>query len=209
MLKSLVDSVDELFSDIPPSVRTDGIELPPGMSEMEVIGAISEMLSVNLTAYDHPCFMGGGVYHRFIPSAVKAIVSRSEFVTSYTPYQAEISQGMLQTLFEYQSYIAELTGMEAVNSSSTTRPPPWGGGRHMHRVNGRKKFLIPQVISCDKRSALRNYVGGPAWSRQYAFDPRTGEADLDDLSARPMRRERRVPRGAELPGRAGPSGHGV
>jgi glycine dehydrogenase subunit 1 len=184
MLKSLgIDSVDELFSDIPPSVRTDGIELPPGMSEMEVIGAISEMLSVNLTAYDHPCFMGGGVYHRFIPSAVKAIVSRSEFVTSYTPYQAEISQGMLQTLFEYQSYIAELTGMEAVNSSNYDAATALGEAAAMcHRVNGRKKFLIPQVISCDKRSALRNYVGGAGMEIvEYAFDPRTGEADLDDL----------------------------
>lgn len=184
MLKGLgIDSVDELFSDIPASVRTDGIDMPPGMSEMEVIRDITDMLSANVTAYDHPCFMGGGVYHRFIPSAVKAIASRSEFVTSYTPYQAEISQGMLQTLFEYQSYVAELTGMDAVNSSNYDAATALGEAATMcHRVNGRRKILIPQAIGCDKRSVLRNYVSGADMEIvEYAFDPRTGEADLDDM----------------------------
>ena len=142
MLSKLgIDSVEELFSDIPVSVRTDGVPIPPGMSEMEVIREVTSMLSANITAYDHPCFMGGGVYHRFIPSAVKAIISRSEFVTSYTPYQAEISQGMLQALFEYQSYVAELTGMEAVNSSNYDAATALGEAATMcHRVNGRRKF---------------------------------------------------------------------
>jgi glycine dehydrogenase subunit 1 len=184
MLSKLgIDSVEELFSDIPVSVRTDGVPIPPGMSEMEVIREVTSMLSANITAYDHPCFMGGGVYHRFIPSAVKAIVSRSEFVTSYTPYQAEISQGMLQALFEYQSYVAELTGMEAVNSSNYDAATALGEAATMcHRVNGRRKFLIPQLISCDKRGVLRNYVKGVGMEIvDYAYDPSTGEADMDDL----------------------------
>lgn len=184
MLSKLgIDSVEELFSDIPVSVRTDGVPIPPGMSEMEVIREVTSMLSANITAYDHPCFMGGGVYHRFIPSAVKAIISRSEFVTSYTPYQAEISQGMLQALFEYQSYVAELTGMEAVNSSNYDAATALGEAAAMcHRVNGRRKFLIPQLISCDKRGVLRNYVKGVGMEIvDYAYDPSTGEADMDDL----------------------------
>ncbi|HOQ25237.1 MAG TPA: aminomethyl-transferring glycine dehydrogenase subunit GcvPA [Methanomassiliicoccaceae archaeon] len=184
MLSKLgIDSVEELFSDIPVSVRTDGVPIPPGMSEMEVIREVTSMLSANITAYDHPCFMGGGVYHRFIPSAVKAIISRSEFVTSYTPYQAEISQGMLQALFEYQSYVAELTGMEAVNSSNYDAATALGEAATMcHRVNGRRKFLIPQLISCDKRGVLRNYVKGVGMEIvDYAYDPSTGEADMDDL----------------------------
>lgn len=184
MLSKLgIDSVEELFSDIPVSVRTDGVPIPPGMSEIEVIREVTSMLSANITAYDHPCFMGGGVYHRFIPSAVKAIISRSEFVTSYTPYQAEISQGMLQALFEYQSYVAELTGMEAVNSSNYDAATALGEAAAMcHRVNGRRKFLIPQLISCDKRGVLRNYVKGVGMEIvDYAYDPSTGEADMDDL----------------------------
>ena len=176
-------SVEDPSPDTPASVRIDGIEMPSGMSEMEVMHTITDMLSSNVTAYDHPCFMGGGVYHRFIPSAVRAIASRSEFVTSYTPYQAEISQGMLQTLFEYQSYVAELTGMDAVNSSNYDAATALGEAATMcHRVNGRRKFLIPQAISCDKRSVLRNYVSGVGMEIvEYAFDPRTGEADLDDM----------------------------
>jgi len=187
MLKELgIASVDELFSDIPPSVRTEGIPLPPGRSEMEVIRDVRAMLSSNVTAADHPCFLGGGVYNRFIPSAVRSVVSRSEFLTSYTPYQAEISQGMLQALFEYQSYIAELTGMEAVNSSNYDAATALGEAATMcHRVNERRKFLIPRAINCEKRSTLRNYTEGAGMEIvEYAFDPRTGEADLDDLRAK-------------------------
>lgn len=184
MLKSLgIDSIDDLFSDIPASVRIDDIDIPSGASEMEVIRKVTEILSANVTAYDHPCFMGGGVYNRFIPSAVKAIISRSEFVTSYTPYQAEVSQGMLQALFEYQSYIAELTGMEAVNSSNYDAATALGEAAAMcYRINKRKKFLIPQVINCDKRSTLRNYVKGIDMDIiEYSYDFDTGEVDLNDI----------------------------
>ncbi|NLK25113.1 MAG: aminomethyl-transferring glycine dehydrogenase subunit GcvPA [Euryarchaeota archaeon] len=187
MLKELgIASVDELFSDIPPSVRTEGLPLPPGKSELEVVQEIRAMLSSNITAADHPCFMGGGIYNRFIPSAVTAIISRSEFVTSYTPYQAEISQGMLQALFEYQSYIAELTGMEVVNSSNYDAATALGEAATMcHRVNKRKKFIIPQAINFDKRSTLNNYVKGAGMEvQEYAYDPYTGEIDLDDLRKR-------------------------
>lgn len=187
MLKELgIQSVDELFSDIPSSIRTEDIALPDGLSEMEVIAAIRSMLSQNVTAADHPCFLGGGVYNRFVPSAVKSIISRSELLTSYTPYQAEISQGMLQSLFEYQSYIAELTGLEAVNSSNYDASTALGEAAIMcHRINGKKKFLIPQAISWDKRSVLGNYVKGIGMQIiDYAFDPLTGEADLNDLRSK-------------------------
>lgn len=187
MLKELgIQSVDELFSDIPPSIRTAGIELPDGLSEMEVINAVRTMLSKNITAVDRPCFLGGGVYNHFVPSAVKSIISRSEFLTSYTPYQAEISQGMLQSLFEYQSFIAELTGMEAVNSSNYDAATALGEAATMcHRINGRGKFLIPEAISWEKRSVLSNYVKGAGMQVvDYGFDPLTGEADLEDLRAK-------------------------
>jgi glycine dehydrogenase subunit 1 len=187
MLKELgIHSVDELFSDIPSSVRTEGIALPDGLSEMEVISAVRSMLAPNITATDHPCFLGGGIYNRFVPSAVKSIISRSELLTSYTPYQAEISQGMLQSLFEYQSYIAELTGLEAANSSNYDASTALGEAATMcHRINGKKKFLIPEAISWDKRSVLGNYVRGIGMQViDYGFDPMTGETDMDDLRSK-------------------------
>jgi glycine dehydrogenase subunit 1 len=110
-------SVEELFSDIPKEVRIDGLRLPDGMSELELSRELEVMMSPNKPASSQPTFLGAGVYHHFIPAAVKTIVSRSEFITSYTPYQPEISQGMLQALFEYQSFMAELTAMDVVNSS--------------------------------------------------------------------------------------------
>ena len=137
-----IGSVEELFFDIPEEVRTDGIPLSPGKSEMEVVRYMQELLSANLTAESAPCFLGGGVYHHFIPSAVGTIVSRSELATSYTPYQAEISQGMLQSLFEYQSYIAELTAMDAVNSSNYDWATALGEAATMcHRILPKRTFL--------------------------------------------------------------------
>lgn len=187
MLKELgVQSVDELFSDIPPSVRTEGIPLPDGMSEMEVVRTVRSILDRNVTAVDRPCFLGGGVYRHFIPAAVSAIVSRSELQTSYTPYQAEISQGMLQALFEYQSYIAELTGMEAVNSSNYDGSTALGEAANMcGRINERKKFLVPEVLGAGKRGVLHNYVKGAGMQVvEYGFDPLTGEMDLEDLRSK-------------------------
>jgi len=187
MLKELgLESVDDLFSDIPPEVRVEGIDLPPGMSEIEVIREIGSILDSNMSADRCPCFMGGGLYNHFIPSALRTILSRSEFYTSYTPYQAEISQGMLQSLFEYQSFIAELTQMEAVNSSMYDASTALGEAATMcHRISGRRKFLIPRNINWEKRSVLLNYVHGLGMEvLDYGFTEETGEIDLDDLKVK-------------------------
>ncbi|HQE70620.1 MAG TPA: aminomethyl-transferring glycine dehydrogenase subunit GcvPA, partial [Atopobiaceae bacterium] len=187
MLKELgIQSVDDLFSDIPASVRVDGIPLPDGMSEIEVVRTVRSMLSANVTAEDHPCFLGGGVYRRFIPAAVGAIISRSELLTSYMPYQAEISQGMLQALFEYQSFIAELTGMEAVNSSNYDASTALGEAANMcGRINEKERFLVPEALSAGKRGVLHNYTKGAGMQViEYGFDPLTGELDLDDLASK-------------------------
>ncbi|MDD1773151.1 MAG: aminomethyl-transferring glycine dehydrogenase, partial [Methanomassiliicoccales archaeon] len=179
-------SIEDLFSDVPMGVRVDRLNLPRGMSEMEVVGRLRSMLGSNVTADDCPCFCGGGVYHHFIPSAVKAIVSRSEFSTSYTPYQAEISQGMLQALFEYQSFIAELTGLDATNSSNYDGATALGEAAAMcHRLNGKKKFLIPEAMSWEKKSVLSNYAWGPGIEVvEYAFDMNTGELNVEDLRSK-------------------------
>jgi glycine dehydrogenase subunit 1 len=184
MLEELgLESVDGLFSDVPEEVRIEGILLPAGKGEMETVRTVKEMLSSNLTAETAPCFLGGGVYHHFIPSAVNAIASRSEFVTSYTPYQAEISQGLLQSLFEYQSCMAELTGMDVVNSSNYDWSTALGEAATMcHRIVPKRRFLVPEAMSWEKRSVLRNYVAGAGLDVvEYCYDPYTGELDPGDL----------------------------
>jgi glycine dehydrogenase subunit 1 len=119
MLASMgISSVDELFSDIPEHLRmSEKLNLPPALSEAELMRHMRELAGANVNLTETVSFMGGGVYDHLIPSIVKHLISRGEFLTAYTPYQAEISQGVLQSIFEYQTMIAELTGMDAANAS--------------------------------------------------------------------------------------------
>jgi len=110
-----VQSIDELFSVIPEKFRCKDLHVPPGLSEMEV--EERARLTAQLNESAGPCFLGGGAYDHFIPAAVDALMSRAEFFTAYTPYQPEASQGTLQALYEYQTAMCELTGMEASNAS--------------------------------------------------------------------------------------------
>ena len=119
MLESIgAASVDELFADIPEGVRLDRpIDLPPGKPEQEVYGYLRELASRNVSADDEITFLGAGMYDHFVPSLVDALLSRSEFLTPYTPYQPEVSQGTLQVMFEYQTAISELTGLPVSNAT--------------------------------------------------------------------------------------------
>ena len=110
-------SVETLFSDIPASRRFPQLKLPKGISELEVLKEIEAMSAKNLSAGQAAWFLGAGAYNHFIPSLVPALASRGEFLTAYTPYQPEVSQGTLQAIFEYQSMAAELFGMAVVNAS--------------------------------------------------------------------------------------------
>ncbi|HWZ66654.1 MAG TPA: aminomethyl-transferring glycine dehydrogenase subunit GcvPA, partial [Stellaceae bacterium] len=113
-----VDSIDALFADVPHQARLDGlVDLPKAMGELEVERALWAMASRNLAAGSVPFFIGGGAYRHHIPAAVDHLIQRGEFLTSYTPYQPEISQGTLQYLFEFQTQVALLTGMEVANAS--------------------------------------------------------------------------------------------
>jgi glycine dehydrogenase subunit 1 len=181
-----LDDVDQLFEDIPKEVRTNGLKMAQGISEAEVLREVRGLLSRNLTVDEHPCFLGAGVYNHFVPAAVRSIVSRSEFLTSYTPYQPEISQGMLQALFEYQSYIASLTGLDAVNSSNYDASTALGEAATMcMRLNERRRFLVPEAMNWEKKSVLRNYAKGPGIEVvEYSYDPYTGELDLEDLRSK-------------------------
>ena len=115
MLEAIgVQSLDDLFADASPKLEGE-LDLPPVLSEYEALSDVNRLAAKNAAGV--PIFLGAGAYDRIIPSAVGAIISRGEFLTSYTPYQPEISQGVLQTIFEYQSVISELTGLEISNAS--------------------------------------------------------------------------------------------
>jgi glycine dehydrogenase subunit 1 len=112
-----VRSIEDLYQHIPESLRQDSaIHLPHGLSELQVRKRLASMAARNANAAEWSLFLGGGIYHHFIPSTVDALISRSEFATSYTPYQPEVSQGTLQALFEFQTLICQLTGMEVANA---------------------------------------------------------------------------------------------
>ena len=156
MLESIgIKSVDELFSDIPPEIPAANLNIPPGKSELEVRKLLRKLASENSS--DLVCFLGAGFYDHYIPSAVGAIESRSEFYTSYTPYQAEASQGTLQAMYEYQSAMCALTEMDASNASL------YDGGTAIYeavmmsmRITGRGKVVMDRGMNPIYRETLNN-----------------------------------------------------
>jgi glycine cleavage system P protein (glycine dehydrogenase) subunit 1 len=111
-------SIDDLYRDVPPAARLDGpVDLPPHAGEMAVEGAIAGLAAKNVPAANAPSFLGAGIYRHFVPAAVDHLIQRGEFLTAYTPYQPEVSQGTLQYLFEFQTQVALLTGTEVANAS--------------------------------------------------------------------------------------------
>ena len=186
MLRSLgMKSIDELFEDIPEDVRVEEIGLPPGKSEMEVLNEVEAVLSMNKSIKEMPAFLGGGVYNHYVPALVDEILSRSEFYTSYTPYQPEASQGMLQALFEYQSMICELTGMEAANTSMYDWSTAIGEAALMAaRLTRKSEIVVPRAMHWDKHSVLANYCKGPGIRvRAFDYDKETGKIDIEHLSS--------------------------
>ncbi len=119
MLKDIgAASIEQLYDVLPESIRLqEDLKLPPPLSEMEALAHLGDLAGKNRHLREYPSFLGAGVYDHFIPSVVQHVTGRSEFYTAYTPYQAEMSQGVLQSIFEYQSLICRLTGMEAANAS--------------------------------------------------------------------------------------------
>jgi glycine dehydrogenase subunit 1 len=118
MLRTIgVNSLDDLFQDVPKAYRFPTLNLPPALSEMEAMMELQRLANANEGVSDLICFLGAGAYNHYIPAAVDSIISRGEFLTAYTPYQPEISQGTLQAIFDYQSLITALTGMDVSNAS--------------------------------------------------------------------------------------------
>ncbi|PKQ04126.1 MAG: aminomethyl-transferring glycine dehydrogenase [Alphaproteobacteria bacterium HGW-Alphaproteobacteria-11] len=151
-------SVDELFRDVPERARLDGlVDLPRRKGELDVERVLSKMASKNVAAGSVPFFVGAGAYRHHVPASVDHLIQRSEFLTSYTPYQPEITQGTLQYLFEFQTQVAMITGMEVANASMYDGSTGCGEAVLMaHRVTKRKKAVLSGTLHPQYAEVVRN-----------------------------------------------------
>src|SRR5215207_9515900 len=157
-----VDSLEDLFADIPDSVRLGrDIDLPPGQSEQEVYEHLASLAARNRSAEEEITFLGAGMYDHYVPSLIDTLLSRSEFLTPYTPYQPEISQGGLQVMFEYQTAIAELTGLAVSNASVYEGPSAVAAAAYLAKIaNGKPKVVVSRGVHPHARAALRTTAAG-------------------------------------------------
>jgi glycine dehydrogenase subunit 1 len=177
-----VDSPDALFAHLPEAVRLPRpLDLAPGISEYEIVDYFRRRAAENAAGY--ASFLGAGVYNHFRPVLVDAVVSRGEFLTSYTPYQAEISQGVLTAIFEFQTMICQLTGMDVANASmydgSTAVPE---AAMMAARLTGRRRAIVARSVHPEYREVLRTYAkhqGMPV--EEFGYLPEAGTIDLEDL----------------------------
>jgi glycine dehydrogenase subunit 1 len=155
-----VQSVEELFADIPADIRLkQPLELPAAISELEILRMMQQRAGRNSNVDDYPCFLGAGAYDHFIPSVVSHLAGRAEFYTAYTQYQPEISQGGLQALWEYQSFICELTGLEVSNASLYDGATATAEAMNLAcGVTGRKKVLISGAVHPFYRQVAATYA---------------------------------------------------
>ncbi|MCG8502099.1 MAG: aminomethyl-transferring glycine dehydrogenase subunit GcvPA [Firmicutes bacterium] len=175
-------SVEELFADIPKDVRLERkLDLPDAMSEMELITHMQKLASKNGNLNEYACFLGAGAYDHYIPSVVGHILSRQEFYTAYTPYQPEISQGVLQAIFEYQTMICELTGMDAANASMYDGASALAEAVVMAcQATRRKEVLVYKTVHPETRAVLHTYARFNG-SKIIEVDYKDGSADLKAL----------------------------
>ena len=180
-----IASDEELFTDVPKKARIGRLGIGPGREEAEVVADIDRVLDHNLPTYKFATFLGGRISTRYQPAAVDAILSRSEFYTAYTPYQAEASQGMLRALFEFQSLWVELSGMDVANASLYDGATAAGEALLLcRRVHEGQRFLVPASLPWEEKSVLANYASGPKLRvEEIPYDPRTGCLDLDFVRA--------------------------
>ena len=168
MLKEMgIESMDSLFADVPEPVRMIGdLPLPDAQSEEELLADARRLLGANLALGDQPSFLGAGLYRNFIPSSVFQLVTRGEFLTSYTPYQPEVSQGMLQAMWEFQSLVSELIGMPITNLSlydgSTAAAEAITCAVRVHNRKAEQKdtVYISELTPPDRVSVIHNYCQG-------------------------------------------------
>ncbi|MFX3616370.1 MAG: aminomethyl-transferring glycine dehydrogenase subunit GcvPA [Sporolactobacillus sp.] len=163
MLKTIgIKSDEELFSDIPEEIRFKGeLAVEKALSEPELIRFFNGLARKNTSMTDYPSFLGAGVYDHYIPSVVDSVISRGEFYTAYTPYQAEVSQGELQAIFEFQTLICELTGMDVANSSMYDGSTALAEAALLSAaVTRQTRILVSETVHPEYREVLQTYAHG-------------------------------------------------
>lgn len=180
-----ISSEEELFSDIHPSLLLKKpLKLPPAKSEMEVLARLGALAGRNAHAGEKVCFLGAGIYDHYIPSVVNHMALRQEFYTSYTPYQPELSQGTLQAIFEYQTMICELTGMDVSNASMYDGASAMAEAAFMAGAMTRKhEILVSRAVHPETRRVLATYLPLQGL-RLVEFGLKDGVSDIDDLKAK-------------------------
>src|SRR5882672_6104767 len=157
-----VRDIDELLGAIPKDARHPKLGIGPGLSELEVQAHLEKLAAMNTTAGSGPFFIGGPIQRRYVPAAVPVLALRGEFLTAYTPYQPEVSQGTLQAVFEYQSLMAELLAMDVVNSSMYDGSSATAEAALMAvRITGRHKIVMATEVDFLYRRTVRTYGRGP------------------------------------------------
>src|SRR5688500_6760 len=155
-----VRSIEDLFADIPAAVRATGFDLPPPLTEQEVRAELSRLAGSN--RIPKVSFLGAGAYRHLVPSVVMEVIGRSEFATSYTPYQPEVSQGTLQSIYEFQSLICELTGMEVASASHYDGATATAEAALMAcRLTRRSRVAVSAGVNPDYRRVLETSCSGP------------------------------------------------
>ena len=178
-------SAEELFSGIPAQARLDRpLNLPAGISEYEIVDIFKDLAGKNAAGY--ATFLGAGVYNHYRPVVVDAVVSRGEFLTSYTPYQAEISQGTLTSIFEFQTMICQLTGMDVANASMYDGSTAMTEAALMAmRITGRHRVLVARSVHPEYREVLRTYARNRAGQvDEFSYDADSGRINLADLESK-------------------------
>ena len=179
-----VSSVDELFEQVPAGVRLGReLDLPPPLGEAELVRHLEELASRNVHTGAELSFLGAGIYDHYVPAVADVVLSRGEFLTAYTPYQPEMSQGVLQAIFEYQTVVCELTGMDVSNASgydgATVAADACFIARH---VSDRRKVVLAEALNPQVRQVVKTYA--PGFGLEVVEVPhRGGVTDPDELTA--------------------------
>jgi glycine dehydrogenase subunit 1 len=185
MLKTIgVDSIDELFEDVPENIRFSGeMDLPKALGETDLLKEMKRLSDRNANVQDCVSYLGAGVYEHYIPTVVDHVLRRSEFYTAYTPYQPEISQGELQAIFEFQTMVSELTGMDIANSSMYDGPTALAEAALMAASENRGKrrtIVVSETVHPEALDVLKTYASGPGLTVKIVPE-KDGQTDLDKL----------------------------